>query len=32
LSNISKVFLDKTQIAALEAATTEDEILAILNG
>ena len=32
LSNISKVFLDKTQIAALEAATSEDEVLAILNG
>ena len=31
LANISKVFLDKGQIAALEAATTEDEVLAILN-
>ncbi len=30
LANISKVFLDKAQIARLEAATSADEVLAIL--
>ena len=30
LSNLSKVFLDKTQIAALEAATTPEQVLEIL--
>ncbi|HSF98279.1 MAG TPA: PTS sugar transporter subunit IIA, partial [Ornithinibacter sp.] len=30
LANLSKVFLDKTQIAALEAATTPEQVLEIL--
>ena len=30
LSNLSKVFLDTTQIAALEAATTPEQVLEIL--
>ena len=30
LSNLSKVFLDKSQIAALEAATTPEQVLEIL--
>ena len=32
LAQIAQVFLDTTQVAQLEAATTVDEVLAVLGG